>query len=421
MSSSKSKKTIIIIALLTITGFGYSYYSFKKEVEKESQFLKQTEANSLHELLAAYDSTKTALGEENEDFAEQFRLFYNVTSAEQEKFKKVKSFIFSEEISYKLYNKGFLIDLKTKAKAEAYTLKAKKDLLSDINKLNSHDKSIFDQIDEKEFFKEADDIPRANKVWPNLTGYHYNKKKIIDYIDLVKKVKSKKQNLKNKNDYQKSLLRKAQTPYQYGFSSYGLNMFNLIKNDPKYLKYKSDFHTIISKALNTKINFQYENVKFDKESFDEDLNEIFAKQYANNSLRTGAQPYGNCYGYNRSCDSYGCSKIKVKGPSNSDVLVLIKKSGKVYRHAYIDNGGTVSLEMPNGYYQAFFYYGKGWNPNKEMKYISGYGTLRGGFTSNEDWDKDDAQYLSNNVLRYELILQTNGNLQTKASSMNEAL
>ena len=111
----------------------------------------------------------------------------------------------------------------------------------------------------------------------------------------------------------------------------------------------------------------------------------------------------------------------MKGSYNSDVLVLVKKNGKVCRHAYIDNGGTISLEMPNGRYQAFFYYGKGWNPNKEMKKVNGIVILKGGFISNEVWSKDDSQYLSNTVLSYELTLQTNGNLQIKTSNMNEAL
>lgn len=59
------------------------------------------------------------------------------------------------------------------------------------------------------------------------------------------------------------------------------------------------------------------------------------EKYINNSLRTGATPYSYCYGSNKSCSDLSCSQIKVKTPYNSDVLVTIKKSGRIVRHAYI--------------------------------------------------------------------------------------
>ena len=143
--------------------------------------------------------------------------------------------------------------------------------------------------------------------------------------------------------------------------------------------------------------------------------EIYDK-YINNSLPTGSTPYFDYYGGNPSCDSYGCSKITIR-TSNSDVLVTIKNNDKVVRHAYIKSGGTYTFSMPNGTYQPFFYYGKGWNPEKAMK----NGQLKGGFISEEDFGKDDPQTLMNDILTYELILQTNGNFSTRPSNSFEAL
>ncbi len=143
--------------------------------------------------------------------------------------------------------------------------------------------------------------------------------------------------------------------------------------------------------------------------------EIYDK-YISNSLRTGATPYSKHYGRNSSCNDYGCSKIRVK-TSNSDVVVTIKKNYKVVRHAFIQAGDSYTFSFPNGTYQAFFYYGKGWNPKKEMK----GGKMKGGFITNEDFGKDDPQSLYNNVLTYELILQQNGNFSTKPSNPEEAL
>lgn len=139
-------------------------------------------------------------------------------------------------------------------------------------------------------------------------------------------------------------------------------------------------------------------------------------KYINNSLRTGATPYSQYYGRNSTCDDYGCSQIKVR-TSNSDVIVTIKKNGNVVRHAYLNSGSSYTFSFPNGTYQTFFYYGKGWNPEKEMK----SGEMKGGFITNESFGKDDPQYLSNNILEYELILQENGNFSTRPSNPEEAL
>lgn len=146
--------------------------------------------------------------------------------------------------------------------------------------------------------------------------------------------------------------------------------------------------------------------------------EIYDK-YINNSLPNGSTPYAYCYGGNKRCSEYGCSQIKVKTPYNSDVLVTIKNNEVVVRHAYIKAGNSYAFEIPNGTYQPFFYYGKGWNPDKFMKNTS-CGELKGGFVSDELFGKDTPQSLKNNILEYELILQQNGNFSTQPSNQNEA-
>ncbi len=156
-------------------------------------------------------------------------------------------------------------------------------------------------------------------------------------------------------------------------------------------------------------------VRLEQERKEKEIYDI----YIDNSLRTGTTPYSYCFGSNGNCNGYGCSKIKVITPHNSDVLVIIKKSGKVYRHAYIKSNSSYTFECANGTYQPFFYYGKGWNPNKFMKETD-CGTLKGGFITDELFGKDSPQYLSNNILTYELILQQDGNFSTIPSSINEA-
>jgi len=147
--------------------------------------------------------------------------------------------------------------------------------------------------------------------------------------------------------------------------------------------------------------------------------ELYDK-YIDNSLRTGTTPYSDFYGGNSSCSEYGCSQITIKTPSNSDVLVTIKKNDRVVRHAYIQAGSSYTFQMQNGTYQAFFYYGKGWNPEKVMKQTV-EGAIKGGFVADETFGKDNPQTLNNNTLIYELILQKNGNFRTKPSSAEDAL
>jgi hypothetical protein len=141
-------------------------------------------------------------------------------------------------------------------------------------------------------------------------------------------------------------------------------------------------------------------------------------KYIDNSLQTGDTPYSDFYGENLSCEDYGCSQITIRTPSNSDVLVTIKQNGEVVRHAYIQANDSYSFSFPNGTYQAFFYYGRGWNPEKEMKRMP-QGTLKGGFLEDESFGKNDPQILENQELTYELILQQNGNFSTRPSNAED--
>jgi hypothetical protein len=156
---------------------------------------------------------------------------------------------------------------------------------------------------------------------------------------------------------------------------------------------------------------QLERIQQEKELYD---------KYINNSLPNGSTPWAYCFGNNKNCSNYGCSEIRVKTPNNSDIMVTIKKNGVVVRHAYIKAGDSYTFELPNGTYQPFFYYGKGWNPEKFMKNTS-CGELIGGFISDELFGKDDHQTLNNSILEYELFLQKDGNFSTRPSNQEDAL
>ena len=144
------------------------------------------------------------------------------------------------------------------------------------------------------------------------------------------------------------------------------------------------------------------------------------QRYGYNSLSNGAQPYSLWYGENQYYDDYTShSEIRVTAPSSSDVIAIVRydnHNGKVAGHVYIKAGQTATIHLKNGfYYQTFFYYGKGWYPDKEMK-----NNIKGGFIMGEMFSKDGSpSYLNNNILTYELVLTRNGNFSTSYSNENE--
>lgn len=154
----------------------------------------------------------------------------------------------------------------------------------------------------------------------------------------------------------------------------------------------------------------------DYSSIKEDLSEE-DKLYESNSLSTGSTPYTSFYGKNYKCPYDQCSGIRVTAPAESDIVVIIKKNnqdGKVVSHGYIRSGATFQFDIPDGTYQTFFYYGEGWNPNKDM----GNG-IKGGFVKNELFSKDNPQEIYSGILSYVLQLQRDGNFQTKGSNRSE--
>ena len=208
-----------------------------------------------------------------------------------------------------------------------------------------------------------------------------------------------------------------------------ITLFEIDGNSPKkypfLYKSKSQYKFNDLEVLG-EINYSLNKQHYKKsvlEKLVDDLKKQIDESYKTNSLYTGAQPYSYCYGKNPYCsipDGYAeCSFIDVQASSNSDVIVIIKKNNKVYSHAYIKAGGYYKFKLGNGMFQTFFYYGKGWNPDKYMK-KSICGDITGGFVSNESLDKSDPNYLNHSSISYTLYAVENGNFNAKPSNKNEA-
>ena len=171
------------------------------------------------------------------------------------------------------------------------------------------------------------------------------------------------------------------------------------------------------------ISYAFKNSEYNLKPLSGYVNEVYAAYYSKNSLYTGATPYKYCYGKTPYCSPprgfAECSFIDINASSNSDVVVIIKKNNRVYSHAYIKAGGYYKFKLGNGSFQAFFYYGKGWNPNKYIK-TGNCGKITGGFVKNESVDKSGVINLYNGSMTYTLYSVKNGNFSPKTSSKNEA-
>ena len=163
-----------------------------------------------------------------------------------------------------------------------------------------------------------------------------------------------------------------------------------------------------------KIEIEKEKQEKEKQEKEKAVREKTAKRvslYINNRLKTGAVPYSNssCKGK----ESTICVKTSTK--SFSDVVVIIKRSNRIVRNAYIQAGDSYAFSIPNGKYQVFFYMGNGWDPQKRMG--EGYS---GGFVGNESYSKDGTTVsLTHQDITYELIYKPKGNFRTEHSNASE--
>lgn len=149
----------------------------------------------------------------------------------------------------------------------------------------------------------------------------------------------------------------------------------------------------------------------------------YKAKWINNKLATGQMPYRACFGSRTGCNN-NCSQISVRASDYYDVVVTIKKNGSVYRHAYIRAGQTHTFEVPDGTYQPFFYFGRGWDPNLARE-SSKCNNLKGGFIEEPSvgpsvGKADPQSLLHGDILSYELVKQVGGNFTPKPSNFEEA-
>lgn len=183
-------------------------------------------------------------------------------------------------------------------------------------------------------------------------------------------------------------------------------------------EYVEDDTTVIYDTIATEndYNNEYEDNGNESSPSYEDTrsqHNIWLEQYKNNSLKTGATPYRSVYGGNSNTGNAG---LRIKAPAICDVLVIIKRGGKVVKHAYIRSNQTYSFTLRAGTYQPFFIFGNSWCPEKEAP-NGEMGYFLEDVSISKDYPQEIGEYQE---LEYTLQAVRNGNFHAASSDENEA-
>lgn len=407
--------------LLSAIVYGGAYVYFQYQVRRaESDFEKdvvseRSAANTSKQDLYAYVS-------ENPLRKALMDLHHDSGESKIKKVKQVSVLFFSRKIVQEAPVPEYWQALREKLEVEEGNASLRQDIKARLESALSkyhHGKDLIGSMDVDRFANKAPASSICTRFYPSTSRLSINEQAMGDAFAFGRSTAqawadAERQNVSQQAEYDKAL-RKAQAGLPW--STY--QALYRESEERGVLRKGVREATFNSYAVGA-LTYQVPTVEFNTKAFDELLAKAYRDMYANNSLSTGNKPWAYCYGSYNHCGGYGCSEIQVKS-GGSDVLVTIKdRKGEVVRHAYVKQSSSYTFHLPNGSYQPFFYYGKGWNPKKEMKYVA-CGMLKGGFISDEHVGKDEFQYLNNNILTYTLVETTFGNFNTKPSNTNEAL
>lgn len=409
-------KVVLTLILLFCASYGYHFYNVTQ--------VKKALDSAYKEDLKKFESEKNMLYikfiKQDKNASRILDSLYSLTIENAKSFKnKTVSFLFfSENIKYNLIDFKYLNTLKIKVESELYNyyqLKKYRSGIAELSKIyGSATQEWEDKLDKEKFF-EITTSDNCRPYFENSDKYRLKDNAIsefnrflADYTVHQKELQNQDIQIKGKLENQLNNISSSLNANAKRLLSESFDKSEAINSDYEFFKFKWAGEE----------DFAYEIAKksIDQSYIDNTLEKVYTEQYRLNSLSNGSMPYSYCFGGSNS----GSSSIKVNaGPE--DVLVTVKNNRNVVvRHAYIKAYRTFRINVPNGSYQVFFYYGTGWNPKKFMK-DTNCGRLVGGFVSNESVSRDpDILQLYNQELQYTLSKQTNGNFSTSGSSKFEA-
>ncbi len=415
-------RIFIILGISVAILFGSTYLIFLNQVESAQISIEEENNNRKKTFIGLKDKYLRSFSDNYPNENSIFNDYYNPEKAKYLKDTLISFFVYSSKLPMTKYDVSYYDCLASKCESEIEKTVVKKEIEVELGKIKRNygeeAETWYQKIGEEKFLNVLSSNENCDSFFKENHKISINNSAFKEFSEFLSTVKKEKYNYRKKSEKSTSKFNSQVRRAKKTLTSSGRKMLD---NQLEISNFLSDRNVDLSfnGDILGIINYSFPSKEFEEERFNTMLDDIYLEQYKNNSLRNGAKPYSYCFGSSNSCGGYGCSQIKVKTPYNSDVLVTIKKNDRVYRHAYVKASSSYTFNFSNGTYQAFFYYGKGWNPNKFMKNTS-CGELKGGFISNEHFGKDYPQDLYNQILSYELILQQNGNFSTKPSNKDEA-
>jgi hypothetical protein len=415
-------RIFIILGISVAILFGSTYLIFLNQGESAQISIEEENNNRKKTFIGLKDKYLRSFSDNYPNENSIFNDYYNPEKAKYLKDTLISFFVYSSKLPMTKYDVSYYDCLASKCESEIEKTVVKKEIEVELGKIKRNygeeAETWYQKIGEEKFLNVLSSNENCDSFFKENHKISINNSAFKEFSEFLSTVKKEKYNYRKKSEKSTSKFNSQVRRAKKTLTSSGRKMLD---NQLEISNFLSDRNVDLSfnGDILGIINYSFPSKEFEEERFNTMLDDIYLEQYKNNSLRNGAKPYSYCFGSSNSCGGYGCSQIKVKTPYNSDVLVTIKKNDRVYRHAYVKASSSYTFNFSNGTYQAFFYYGKGWNPNKFMKNTS-CGELKGGFISNEHFGKDYPQDLYNQILSYELILQQNGNFSTKPSNKDEA-
>ena len=428
-------RILIIFGISIAILFGSTYLIFLNQVEAAKISIDGENTSNRKSFINSKNSYLNGFAEKHPNQSDLFNDYFNPEKAKYQKDTLISFFVYNSELSITKYDNSYYDCLVSKCESEIEKTEVKKAIELELKKIKSdfgeETDMWYQKIGEQKFLnvltsnKNCDSFFKENnkrfyQPWSIYGVYmlSINNSAFKEFREFLSTVKKDKYNYKKESEKAISKYNNRARNAKKSLTSSGRKMLERKMGATNFLS-ERNIDLVFNGDILGNINYSFPVNEFEESKFNSALDNVYLEQYKDNSLRNGAKPYSYCFGSSNSCGGYGCSQINVKTPYNSDVLITIKKNDKVYRHAYVKAGSSYTFNFSNGTYQAFFYYGKGWNPNKFMKNTS-CGVLKGGFISSEHFGKDYPQNLYNQILSYELILQQNGNFSTKPSNKDEA-
>jgi hypothetical protein len=413
-----TKKRNILIVSAVIVLFAVTYFIYLNKLSTAKNDLQNREIFEEKRFNEIKEKLKTEFTRENENESYLFDELFNFENAISFKDTSISFFVYSTHLEVKLIDFNYLKSIQLKAKSEAINKRSddeyNKQISVLVNKHGDYANSWASKIG-KDMFLDLLEKNDCKPYFANNNSYTIDPVAFSELNRFLVEYKMYEQKMNLQNEI---TIRNYQSKIQSLKRSLNQDAIDVLERNlgsNEALQSKDESFSFNWAGYG---NFDYSITRkeIDNEYIDNTMNEVYAEQYKDYSLRTGAMPYGYCFGTSNS----GQSGVKVNA-GGSDVLVTIKNmNDEVIRHAYIEARRSYRLNLPNGNYNVYFYYGTGWNPKRFMK-DTDCGRLVGGFLSNETVTKDPSVLrLYSQIMVYTLTEQINGNFSTSGSSKGEA-